>query len=201
MAIRVNGELVSSRSVVMELTRLVNFYREHLPDEDLEENRDILVRKAKDQAIGARLLLEEARKAGVRVPENDVTARRAVLVAEAGGEEAFSQLLDAQGMDEEWFRRNIVESLMIDKLVKALVGRVEDPTDGDVAEYLAQLKGEGRSVTAAQARDVLTHERRGRVISECVAHLRKKAAIEDDEELDGSDIDAMFDAQGGDEAE
>ncbi|MFV1035398.1 hypothetical protein QML28_29745, partial [Klebsiella pneumoniae] len=68
---------MSSRSVVMELTRLVKFYQEHLPGEDLEENREILIRKAKDQAIGARLLLEEARKAAIRVAESEVVARRA----------------------------------------------------------------------------------------------------------------------------
>jgi hypothetical protein len=194
MAIRVNGELVSSRSVVTELTRLVNFYREHLPGEDLEENREILIRKAKDQAIGARLLLAEARKAGVRVADSEVTARRAVLVAEVGGEDAFTELLDTQGMDEDWFRQSIVDSLMIDKLVKALVGRIGDPTDEEVAAYLTRLKGDGRSVTAVQARDVLAHERRGRVLTECVALLRKKAVIEDDEELEGPDIDAIFDS-------
>lgn len=194
MAIRVNGELVSSRSVVTELTRLVNFYKEHLPGEDLEENREILIRKAKDQAIGARLLLEEARKAGVRVAESEVTARRSVLVAEAGGEDAFTELLDMQGMDEVWFRQSIVDSLMIDKLVKALVGRIGDPTDEEVAAYLTRLKGDGRSVTAVQARDVLAHERRGRVLAECVALLRKKAVIEDDEELEGPDIDSIFDS-------
>ncbi len=194
MAIRVNGELVSIRSVVIELTRLVNFYREHLPGEDLDENRDILIFKAKDQAIGARLLLAEAKKAGVRVSEDDVTARRAVLVAEAGGEASLTDIMDSQELDEVGFRQSIVDSLMIDKLVKALVSRIEGPPDAAVAEYLARLKREGRDVTAAQARDVLAHEQRGRVISQCVALLRKKAVIEDDEELDGPDIDAIFDS-------
>jgi hypothetical protein len=194
MAIRVNGELVSSRSVVTELTRLVNFYREHLPGEDLEENREILIRKAKDQAIGARLLLAEAKKAGVRVSESEVTARRMALVAEAGSEEALTNLLDSQGMDEEWFRQSLVDSLMIDRLVTVLISRIEDPTDDEVAGYLAGLKKGGASVTEAQARDVLIHERRGRIISQCVAVLRKKALIEDDEELDGPDIDAIFDS-------
>ena len=194
MAIRVNGELVSSRSVVTELTRLVQFYREHLPEEDLEENREILIRKAKDQAIGARLLLNEALKAGIRVNENEVAARRAVLVTEAGSEEAFRELLDSQGMDEVWFQQSIVDSLMIDKLVKALIDRVAPPTEAEVEAYRARLAGEGRSIAVQKARDVLTHERRGRVISECVALLRRKAVIEDDEDLEGPDIDAIFDS-------
>jgi hypothetical protein len=194
MAIRVNGELVSSQAVLTELARLIHFYREHLPEEDLEENRDILIRKAKDQAIGAKLLLEEARKAGVRVTEAEVSARRAVLVKEAGGDEAFEALMDSRGIDELWFQQSLVDSLMIDKLVKALVSRIEEPTDADLAEFMKALTAQGRSASRSNARDLLAHERRGRILTECVAMLRKKAAVEDDEELDGPDIDALFDS-------
>jgi hypothetical protein len=193
MAIRVNGELISSRAVLTELTRLVTFYKEHLPEEDLAENREILIRKAKDQAIGARLLLEEARKAGIRISAGEVAARRGVLVKEAGGEEALQDLMDIQDIDEVWFQQSIVDSLMIDKLVKALVDRIEDPSEEEVTRFMADMREQGRSVTLANARDLMAHERRGRILTECVALLRKKAVVEDDEELDGPDIDALFD--------
>ncbi|MFO7536413.1 MAG: SurA N-terminal domain-containing protein [Kiritimatiellia bacterium] len=194
MAIRVNGELVSSRAVVQELTRLVKFYRDHFPEEELEENRDILIRKAKDQAIGARLLLEEARKAGVRVTDGEIAARRSAVAAEAGGEEVLTDLLDSQGMDEVWFRQSLADSLMIDKFVQMLIGGLEPPGEADVAKFLEDLKAKGRTATPAQALDLLVHERRGRVLTECVALLRRKAVVEDDEELDGADIDAIFDS-------
>lgn len=194
MAIRVNGELISSRAVVQELTRLVKFYREHFPEEELDENRDLLIRKAKDQAIGARLLLEEARKAGMRVTEGEVAARRSAVAEEAGGEEALADLLDSQGMDEIWFQQSIVDSLMIDKFVQALIGRLPPPGEADVEKFLADLKTKGRTVKPDEAMDLLVHERRGRVLTECVALLRRKAVVEDDEELEGPDIDAIFDA-------
>ncbi len=194
MAIRVNGELVSSRAVLTELTRLVNFYRAHLPEVDLGENRELLIRKAKDQAIGARLLLDEARKAGVRVSAEEVAARRAVLVREAGSEEEFAAIRDSQDMDERMFQQSIVDSLMIDKLVKALVGRIAEPTGDEVHQCLHDLERKGRPATQESARDLLLHERRGRVLTECVALLRKKAVVEDDEEFEGADIDELFDA-------
>jgi hypothetical protein len=194
MAIRVNGELVSSRAVLTELTRLVNFYRAHLPEVDLEENRELLIRKAKDQAIGARLLLDEARKAGVRVSAEEAAARRAVLVREAGSEEEFAAIRDSQDMDELMFQQSIVDSLMIDKLVKALVSRIAEPTGDEVRQSMQDLERKGRPATQESARDLLLHERRGRLLTECVALLRKKAAVEDAEEFEGADIDALFDA-------
>ncbi len=194
MAIRVNGDLVSSQAVVTELTRLVRFYREHLPGEDLEENRELLIRKAKDQAIGARLLRNEARKAGVRVSETEIRMRRQALVAEAGGPESFQEMLDGRGLDEEEFRESLVDGLMIDKFVAALVARIPEPAEADVTAFLDQLRSRGQEATVEQARDLLEHEKRGRIITEGVALLRKKAVVEDDDDFDGADIDAIFDS-------
>jgi len=194
MAIHVNGELVSSHAVVTELTRLVRFYHEHVPGEDLEENRELLIRKAKDQAIGARLLLSEARKAEVRVSEAETRTRRQALVAEAGGEAAFQEMLDGRGLEEAEFHRSLVDGLMIDKLVAALVARIPEPTEAEATALLDKLRAGGQKVTVEQARDLLTHEKRGRVIAECVALLRQKAVVEDDDDFDGADIDAIFDS-------
>lgn len=201
MAIRVNGELVPSRAVVTELVRLVKFYKEHLPEEELEENRDILIRKAKDQAIGARLLLDEARKAGIRVTEGEAQARRDLLVKEAGGEAEFEALMDSQGVDEIGLQQSIVDSLMVDKFVRALVSRIPEPTYDEVQGFLQALREKGRTSTEANVKDLLVHEKRGRILTECVALLRKKAVIEDDDDLDGADIDALFDSYLDDDSE
>jgi hypothetical protein len=201
MAIRVNGELVPSRAVVTELVRLVKFYKEHLPEEELDENRDILIRKAKDQAIGAKLLLDEARKAGMRVTEDEAQARRNLLVKEAGGEAEFEELMDSQGVDEIGLQQSIVDSLMVDKFVRALVSRIPEPTYDEVQAFLLALREKGRTSTEANVKDLLVHEKRGRILSECVALLRKKAVIEDDDDLDGADIDALFDSYLDDDSE
>jgi len=194
MAIRVNGEWVSGQAVVTELMRLVRFYREHLPGEDLEENRETLIRKAKDQAIGARLLLDEARKAAVRVSDQEVALRRRQLAEEAGGEAAFRDMLDRRGLEEEEVLRSVREGLMIDKWVGALVARIPPPTEEEVSDFCRTLQARGENASLDQARDLLAHEKRGRIIGECVALLRSRADVVDDDDLDGPDIDAIFDS-------
>ena len=59
--IRVNGEPLPEAAIRFELDRLVRFYREHLPAEQLNAQMDTLRRRAREQAIGAKLRRSRAR--------------------------------------------------------------------------------------------------------------------------------------------
>lgn len=195
MGIKVNGEWVSDRAVIRELERLVQFYREHFPEEDLEELRDTLIRKAREQAVGARLLLIEADRLGLKAAADEVESRYRTLVQEAGGPEAFESVMDGQAVDEEWVRRGIADSIRVDQFVALLVARLPAPTERDIDAFCERLGVESAGAAARErARDLLMHERRGRAIAACVAQLREKAAIEEGSDVEGADIDALFDA-------
>ena len=68
MTIRVDGEIVSEQAVEFELARLVRFYTEHMSASEVSKQMDVLRKKAKDQAIGAKLLMKEADRLDIRVP-------------------------------------------------------------------------------------------------------------------------------------
>lgn len=194
MTIKVNGEVVSSQAVLRELARLVRFYGEHLPGEELADEREAIVRKAKDQAIGAKLLLDEAVRLGMFATDQEVVSQYRRMVAEAGGEAEFEALMDRQGLEMDWVRHSIRDGVMIDKLVAKIVGRIPAPTEVEIEAFCKGTQAGDEEADRARVADLLLHERRGRAISAYVDLLKGKAVIEDGDEFDGPDIDALFDS-------
>ncbi len=184
----VNGELISPEAVQFEMDRLMKFYLEHgVKAEEIKPNLEKLLERAREQAIGAKLLLMRAEQLDMPVPDSELDAEIEKIVKQMGGRGNFSRALALQKMSEDELRVQVRKGCRVNALVRQACQGVPEPEEADVAEYFAAHKADftsedGESLTlvdvADQIRDLLRHEARGRAVDAFVAELREKATIE-----------------------
>lgn len=139
----VNGQEISGEAVQFELDRLVRFYMSHgMTMDEVKKNLPKLEEKALDQAIGAKLLLDQAAKLDLPVSAADIDAEVAKVVEQVGGPENYKKALAAQGVTEEQFRKELEKGAKVNKLVEQACSSVADPTDDEVAAFYAAHKDE-----------------------------------------------------------
>ncbi|MBR1921558.1 MAG: peptidylprolyl isomerase [Kiritimatiellae bacterium] len=139
----VNGQEITAEAVHFELDRLVRFYTSHgMTVDEIRKNLPKLEAKALDQAIGAKLLLEQAAVVELPVTAADVDAEVARVVAQVGGEANYKKALAAQGLDEGAFRRELEKGVRVNMLVGQACAHVADPTEEEVAAFYEAHKSE-----------------------------------------------------------
>ena len=139
----VNGQEISGEAVQFELDRLVRFYMGHgMSMDEIKKNLPKLEEKALDQAVGAKLLLDRAQQLDVPVTAADIDAEVAKVVMQVGGEENFKKALEAQGITEIAFRKELEKGAKVNKLVEQACAGVPDPTEDEVAKFYEAHKAE-----------------------------------------------------------
>ena len=139
----VNGQEISGEAVQFELDRLVRFYMGHgMSMDEIKTNLPKLEEKALDQAVGAKLLLDRASELDVPVTGADIDAEVAKVVMQVGGEENFKKALEAQGITEIAFRKELEKGAKVNKLVEQACAGVPDPTEDEVAAFFEAHKAE-----------------------------------------------------------
>ena len=139
----VNGVEISGEAVQFELDRLVRFYMGHgMTMEEIKTNLPKLEEKALDQAVGAKLLLDRASELDVPVTGADIDAEVAKVVMQVGGEENVKKALEAQGITEIAFRKELEKGAKVNKLVEQACAGVPDPTEDEVAAFFEAHKAE-----------------------------------------------------------
>ncbi len=139
----VNGQEISGESVQFELDRLVRFYMSHgMSMDEVKANLPKLEEKALEQAIGAKLLLDRSAQLEVPVTAADIDGEVAKVIEQVGGEENFKKALEAQGITEEAFRKELEKGARVNRLVEQACAGVPDPTDDEVAAFFEAHKEE-----------------------------------------------------------
>ena len=139
----VNGVEISGEAVQFELDRLVRFYMGHgMSMDEIKTNLPKLEEKALEQAVGAKLLLDRAQELDVPVTGADIDAEVAEVVMQVGGEENFKKALEAQGITEIAFRKELEKGAKVNKLVEQACAGVPDPTEDEVAKFFEAHKAE-----------------------------------------------------------
>ena len=141
--IKVNGQQIPQEAVQFELERLVRFYAEHgMPQDQVRAQMPALVQKAIEQAIGAKLLIDEANKLDIPVSDAEVDEQVDKIVKQVGGREAFQNALKQQKTSEADFREQMRRGRRVDKLVEKAVAEVGEPTEDDIRKHFETHKGE-----------------------------------------------------------
>ena len=139
----VNGYEISAEAVNFELDRLARFYMSHgMTAEELRRNLPKLEAKALEQAIGAKLLLDQAQRLDLPVTAKDVDAEVARVVQQVGGEENYKKALAAQGISEADFRKELEKGARVNMLVNQACAHVADPTEDEVTAFYETHKAE-----------------------------------------------------------
>ena len=139
----VNGREISGEAVSFELDRLVRFYMSHgMSMEEIKSNLPKLEERALDQAIGAKLLLDRAAELDLPVTAEEIDAEVVKVTEQVGGAENFKKALQAQGVTEENFRKELEKGARVNKLVAQACSGVPEPTDAEVADFFEAHKAE-----------------------------------------------------------
>ena len=110
--------------------------------DEVKRNLPKLEEKALDQAIGAKLLLDRAQELDIPLMAADIDAEVSKVVTQVGGPENYKKALDAQGITEVQFRKELEKGAKVNKLVEQACAGVADPTEDEVAKFYEAHKAE-----------------------------------------------------------
>ena len=141
--IKANGIEIPQDAVTFELKRLIQFYADHgVPEEKIRADMPVLKARAEQQAIGAKLLFDEAARINAEVSDEEIDERVADMRAQAGGEERLAAILKKKGLGMEEFRRQIKTGKRVDKLVDSVTADVPAPTEDEIRAHFDAHKDE-----------------------------------------------------------
>ena len=141
--IKINGQEIPEEAVQFEFERLVRFYTEHgMSNDKIRESLPELIEHAQHQAIGAKLLLDEAARLDIKVAETEVDNQIDQIIEQIGGREAFDKALAAQKTTETRFRDQIRQGKRVDTLVEQATAGVDEPMETDITAYFVAHKDE-----------------------------------------------------------
>ncbi|MBT3191984.1 MAG: hypothetical protein HN341_05460 [Verrucomicrobia bacterium] len=155
MAITINGQELPEEAIEFEYRRLLQFYSQHMPPEALKAETDNLRERAVQQAIGAKLLIDEAQKLDLPVPAERIDTRVNDMVEQMGGREVFEARLTEHNMTEADLRKNIEGGCKVDVLVEKISEEAEEPTDKDLQAHFEANKEQYVQPERASAQHIL----------------------------------------------
>ena len=154
--VKVNGQVIPEEAIQFELERLVRFYTEHgMSQEQIRAQLQTLVQKATEQAVGTKLLLDEAARLDLPVSDAEVDEQVEKIVLQVGGREAFEAALTQQKTDQAAFREQIRRGRRVDKLVEKAVAGVAEPTEADIQAHFASNKDDFKAAERVLAQHIL----------------------------------------------
>jgi len=160
--IKVNGKEIPQDAVNYELQRLMRFHAEHgVPEDKIRAELPLLRKRAEQQAVGARLLFDEAARLEIQVPDDEVDASVAEMMEKAGGDERFAAILKRQNINTVEFRNRIVLGKRVDKLVEQAVGGMPEPTEDEIRAHFEAHKGEYTKEAQVCAQHILVMPKEG----------------------------------------
>ncbi len=130
--VQAKGFTVTAAEVIQTIRYNLGPRADQLKDFDAGRIKEIIERGA-TQVGERKLLLAAARKAGTVVPDADFEKELKAEFDRAGSEEAYLQALGKAGVPVEYVKKNIRESLTIDRYLTDLMGKAVTVTDDQVA--------------------------------------------------------------------
>jgi len=157
--VTVNGQVIPPTAIEYEFARLVRFYAQHMPEEQVRAQAPLLRQRAVDQAIGAKLLFDEAAKLDLVVTDADVDEKAQEVAEQVGGREKLDAMLKKQGVSREAFRAQLKSGLRVDKLVARISAGVPDPREDDIRTHFDLHKEEYKRAARIRAQHILIKPR------------------------------------------
>jgi parvulin-like peptidyl-prolyl isomerase len=155
MTIKVNGQKIPEKAVLAELKRLMEFYGQHMPREELGRHVAELVERAKEHAIGTQLLVEEVKRRHIEVTDTDVAGALGDMIKRVGGEDKLTEMLIRQGLTQEQFLASIRVGKQLDTLVSRITSTAPECTEEDLKKYFEDHPERYLAADRAQVRHIL----------------------------------------------
>ncbi len=128
-----------------------------IPDPVLRaRQRDKIYRKALDELVGNRLVMQEASRLKLNVTGADVDAHLARVKGEQKwGDEQLRAYLAAQNISLAEFRKQVREQLLRQKVVRSVVGGRVRVSDGDLVEHYKDKMARVKSTISVEAAHIV----------------------------------------------
>lgn len=138
MTLKVNGRVIPEKAVLAELKRLMDFYAQHMPREEVGRHAPELLERAREHAIGTQLLLEEVQRRHVEVSDKEIAAALGDMIKRVGGEDKLAAMLARQGLSQEQFISSIRVGKQLDALVARITSTAAECTEEDLKTYFEE---------------------------------------------------------------
>ena len=137
IAATVNGDPIPQQAVDFELQRLIHFYQQQgVPETQIRIQLDSLKAKALEQAIGTKLLIDEAKRLDIPVSGDELDAQFETYVKQFGGDRAsLEKAIEAQGMTVDRFKQELRQGVMINKLIEQVCSAIRQPTEEEIRAH------------------------------------------------------------------
>jgi parvulin-like peptidyl-prolyl isomerase len=155
MTLKVNGEVIPTEAIEFELARLIQFYSDHMSEVEVRKQIGVLKDRAKQQAIGAKLLIDEASKLDIQVSDDEVRKKLNEMIEGAGGRDKFDAILEKQKLSEEVVCAGIARSRKVDLLVDKFTEGISDPSEEEMREHFKSHAHEYANPARASAQHIL----------------------------------------------
>jgi len=155
MTLKVNGQKIPDKAILAELKRLMEFYGQHMPREELGRHVTELVERAREHAIGTQLLVEEVKRRHIEVSDTDVAGALGDMIKRVGGEDKLTEMLVKQGLTHEQFLSSIRVGKQLDNLVARITSTAPECTEEDLQKYFEDHPERYLAADRAQVRHIL----------------------------------------------
>ncbi len=172
MSVRINGEELPEAAILMELQRLIQFYKDHLSKAEIGRRMPQLMRAARDQAIGARLLRDEANALKIAVNEGEVEKSYQAMLKQAGNELNLKALAAKQGLTMEALRDSIRTGKRLDALVASVTAKAAAPTGDEIKAWFEAHQADYRTPDRVQVRHILVKPATSSEADKATTHSR-----------------------------
>lgn len=145
-----------------------------------ELNRILVERYGKqtlEGIISEQLIAGEAKKQGVVVPQNEVSAREEEIVKGLGGSMSLEQILQIQGLTKGEFDRQVTMQLTVQKLLGKDLTITDADVDNFIASNRAQLVATEAAVLRSEARQAILDAHIGQKLQSWFNELKTKAKV------------------------
>lgn len=153
----VNGEPVLQQAVDFELQRLLHLYQQQgIPPQQLRSQIDALRANALDQAIGTKLLINEAKRLDIPVSGDELDAQYERYVGQFGGDRAkLEKAITAQGLTVDKFKQELKQGVIINKLIEQICSAIPNPTEDEIKAHYNDHQSEYATEDRVLAQHIL----------------------------------------------
>lgn len=157
IAATVNGDPIPQQAVDFELQRLIHFYQQQgVPEAQIRIQLDSLKAKALEQAIGTKLLIDEAKRLDIPVSGDELDAQFETYVKQFGGNRAaLEKAIAAQGMTIDRFKQELRQGVMINKLIEQVCSAIPQPTEEEIRAHYEAHRDEYTTQDRVLAQHIL----------------------------------------------
>lgn len=153
----VNGEPITQQAVDFELQRLIHLYQQQgMPEQQLRLQLDAIRARALEQAIGTKLLIDEAKRLDIPVSGEELDVQFDRYVMQFGGDrEKFAKAVEAQGMTLDSFKQELKQGVTINKLIDQICSAVQAPTEDEIKAHYEAHQAEYATEDRVLAQHIL----------------------------------------------